>query len=314
MQEVKTTEIDKALLPDFLIIGAGKSGTTSLDNYLKQHPEVFMSEVKEPNFFAYDEFDLTDAYPELLQHYQESVTNIDEYLELFKAAQPTQKKGETSNTYMSIHSTAKTIYKYSPDIKLIAILRQPTERLYSRHLHLARVNKMVSDSFEDVLDKSSNWWVRNDLVKEGFYYKNLKPYFDTFPKENIKVFLSEDLRKDPQSLVDEIFEFIGVTPKSLDFSVTFNKSGFIKNKALDKIVGERSVVIGSIKKILPTSLFRKAKNSVFLQKLVNGARNKNLEQPKLSPELKERINQEIYKEDIIKLAKLINRDLSHWLK
>ena len=305
---------DKQLLPDFLIIGAGKSGTTSLDNYLKQHPRLFFSRVKEPNFFAYDNVstDKMDKY--VLRHYKQSVTNLTDYKELFREAKPDQLKGETSNTYLTVKHAAERIKHYIPDAKLIAILRQPTERLYSRFLHLARDNRLPSDRFEDVLDRNSIWWQRNDLVKEGFYYKNLSRYFELFPRENIRVYLNDDLKKDSLGLMKDIFDFLGVEPLgTINDSVKYNKSGIIKNKFYDKTLGHNSVFKVMLKKMAPTAIYNKAKESIWLQKVVNNLQNRNLEQPKLSPALHDQITNEIYKEDIEQLATLLNRDLSKWL-
>lgn len=301
-------------LPDFLIIGAGKSGTTSLDNYLKQHPAIFMSRLKEPNFFAYDKIDLSTLDKDAIEHYHTSVTRIDDYLALFKEAQLHQLLGETSNTYLVVEGTAKVIKDYVPNVKLIAILRQPTKRLYSRYLHLARENELPTKNFHDVLNKNSIWWVRNDLVKEGFYYTNLKRYFDLFPEKNIKVLLHEDLKNNLQDTLNEVFHFLGVSEtEPVDATVEYNKSGFIKNKFYDKTLGHNSVVKRLVKKALPLSLYDRMKNSQWLQKKVNDLQNNNLKRPELDKDLYKQITEEIYAEEIKQLSTLINRDLSNWL-
>lgn len=301
-------------LPDFLIIGAGKSGTTSLDNYLKQHPKIYMSPTKEPNFFAYDKIDLSKLDKDAVAHYHESVTNLNDYLTLFKDASPEQIIGETSNTYLVIDGTAEVIHDYIPNVKLISILRQPTHRLYSRYLHLARENELPSENFVDVLDKNSLWWVRNDLVKEGFYFTNLKRYFNVFPKENIKVFLQEDLKDNLHDTLNDIFQFLNVEKTvEVDGGVEYNKSGFIKNKFYDKTIGHNSIVKKLIKQTLPAGLYNQMKNNQWLQKKVTDIQNKNLDRPQLDEELYKRITNDVYSEEIKKLSQLINRDLSHWL-
>src|SRR5690606_9216630 len=105
-----------SLIPNFLVIGAGKSGTTSLDKYLKQHPEIFIPDVKEPNFFGYETTTLADLNgdPAEIQHYRNSITSLDEYLNLFRAAAPNQLKGETSNTYMYHKDAPARIHFYNP--------------------------------------------------------------------------------------------------------------------------------------------------------------------------------------------------------
>lgn len=301
-------------LPDFLIIGAGKSGTTSLDNYLKQHPDIFMSPVKEPNFFAYDKIELSSLDKDALAHYHESVTELSNYQNLFKKASETQILGETSNTYLVIDGTAEVIQSYISQVKIIAILRQPTSRLYSRYLHLARENQLPTKHFEDTLDRNSKWWVRNDLVKEGFYFTNLKRYFDIFPSENIKVYLHEDLQDHLSETLEDIFSFLNVE-KSIDINDTieYNKSGFIKNKFYDKTVGHNSIVKNVIKKLFPDQLYERMKNNQWLQKKVNDLKNENLSRPVLEKSLYKKITEDIYAEEIKNLSKLINRDLTHWL-
>ncbi|MGM0579210.1 MAG: sulfotransferase family protein [Bacteroidota bacterium] len=305
----------KTNLPNFLIIGAGKSGTTSVDNYLKQHPDIFISAVKEPNFFGYELNSAKDfkGSPQL-NHYNSSVTNFDDYVKLFENASENQLKGETSNTYMYHENAADRIKHYMPDAKLIAILRQPAERLFSRYLHLARENKLPTQNFEDCLDKSSIWWQRNDLIKEGFYGQYLEKYFKHFDKSQIKVFLFEELKGNPEKLHKEIFQFLGVDDQfEIDFSITYNQSGFIKNPMVDKLIGPSSFLFKGIKKIIPQKSIEKIKDNKFLFKKVNDMRSKNLTKPKLSKELKHKISNDIYKEDIHLLEKLINKDLSHWL-
>lgn len=306
----------KNLLPDFLIIGAGKSGTTSIDNYLKQHPEIFMSERKEPNFFAYEKLDPQTLIHDKgqLKYYQNSILNLKDYLELFEQAAPGQIKGEVSNTYLYIQDAPHRIKHYIPDVKLIVILRQPVERLYSRYLHLARDNRLPTKKFSDVLDKNTIWWERNDLIKEGMYYKNLSRYFELFPSGNIKVFLFEDFNKYPERTLQSIFKFLGVDDNfKPDYSTRYNRSGFIKNKIYDKLIGHNSIIMRSIKNTLPDT-YDNLKSNLVLQKVVNRVRDINLKRPKIDPELKNTILCQIYREDIIKLQKLIQRDLSHWLK
>lgn len=302
-------------LPNFLIIGAGKSGTTSVDNYLKQHPDIYVSPTKEPNFFGYELNTASDfeGTPQLF-HYKNSVTNYRDYIKLFEGAKANQMKGETSNTYMYHENAAARIKHYVPDVKLIAILRQPAERLYSRYLHLARDRKLPTDNFEDCLDRDSIWWKRNDLVKEGFYGKHLAKYYELFHPSQIKVFLYEELREDPRNLHRQIFSFLGVQEDfEIDFSIAYNQSGFIKNPLVDKFIGANSLIFRTAKKLLSEESMRKLKDNRLLFKKVNDLRNKNLSKPNLTKELRQRITYEIYKEDILFLEKIIKKDLSHWL-
>jgi hypothetical protein len=315
--EMTKTNKKHDLIPDFLIIGAGKSGTTSLDTYLKQHPDIFIPTVKEPNFYGYETVSIEDfnGDEDEIGHYRRSVTDLQDYLNLFENAQPRQVKGETSNTYMYHEKAPARIKYYNESMKLIAVLRQPAGRLYSRFLHLARENKRPTENFSDCLNKDTIWWQRNDLIKEGFYFKNLSPFYALFPKENIKVYLYEEFNEHPQVVLKDIYNFLNVKPDfETDVSIKYNQSGFIKNKLLDKIYGSKGIVNQTVKAILPNTIFKKLKENVILQRGLNDLRSGNLARPKMDPEVKRKLLHEVYKTDILKLQELIGKDLSSWLK
>ncbi|MBK6266523.1 sulfotransferase [Marivirga sp. S37H4] len=305
-----------SLLPDFLIIGAGKSGTTSVDNYLKQHPSIFISSRKEPNFFGYELNTAEDfkGMPQL-NHYNNSITDLNQYLQLFEPARENQLKGETSNTYMYHEAAPDRILHHIPKVKLIAILRQPAERLYSRFLHLARENRLPTENFSDCLDKNTVWWTRNDLIKEGFYGKYLSKYYKRFDKSQIKVFIFEELKNGPEKMMAEIFDFLGVDSSfELDFSVEYNQSGFIKNKKFDSVFGSNGLINKTAKTLLPNKLIHLLRKNVTVQKNLQTIRSKNLHKPKLEKELKKQITNNIYLDDIKLLEKVTGKDLSHWYK
>jgi hypothetical protein len=304
-------------MPDFLVIGAGKSGTTSIDKYLDQHPQIFVPRSKEPNFFGYE--NMTEANfagdPDELVHFRSSVTRLDDYIRIFRDARPGQLKGETSNTYMYHRQAPYRIKHYIPDVKLIAVLRQPAARLYSRYLHLARENRVPSENFSDCLDRNSVWWKRNDLVKEGFYYKNLVTYFELFPKKNIRVYLYEELQSDPDGVMRNIYGFLGVDPHFIpDTSLRYNESGLIKNKFLNTIYGQGGFLSRSLNAILPGSVVDKLRGNLPLKKKMLELRSKNLHKPNIDPIIRNKLTFDVYGEDIRKLEKLIGKDLSGWLK
>jgi len=303
------------LLPEFLIIGAGKSGTTSLDNYLRQHPALFLPPMKEPNFFGYEmrRAEDFDGDSEELVNYNRSVTDIGSYLSLFEGHKPGQLKGETSNSYLYHREAPERIKHYVPNVKLIAILRQPAERLWSRYLHLARDNRLPSPSFSDCLDSKSIWWKRNDLVPEGFYYKNLSRFYSWFPESQIRVYLFEEFNNSGDKVLRDIFEFLEVDPAfEPNLEVHFNQSGFIKHQNLNKIIGIKGVFQRSAKLLLG-KYYSVAKENLFLQKLITGLRKRNLIHPHMDEKIKKTLSTEVYGEDMRQLQGLLKRDLSRWL-
>ncbi len=301
--------------PDFIVIGAGKSGTTSLDHYLAAHPNIYMSPVKEPNFFALEGFQIPSPQedPEKLFHYPQAITEKDEYLKLFDAANKEALLGEVSPMYLYSEKAPQRIFDYNPDTKLIVILRQPADRLYSRYLHLARQSDTPTENFSDALDSTTIWWRRDDLVQEGFFYRGLSRYYNLFPAENIKVYLYEDLKNSQEEVVKSMFDFLGVDSSfSPDMSVQFNQSGIIKNKFMDSLVGQKSIFKRVIERVSP-NLYESFKKNNTLQKLVQGARKKNLDRPLIEKDIKHQLTHQVYKDDILKLQDLIGRDLSAWL-
>lgn len=302
-------------MPDFLVIGAGKSGTTSIDKYLDQHPQVFVPRKKEPNFFGYENVNPKDLgnNPDDLAHFRNSVTTLPEYLKIFEDAAPHQKKGETSNTYLYHPQAPLRIKHYIPDVKLIAVLRQPADRLYSRYMHLARENRTPTPNFEECLNRDSVWWKRNDLIREGFYAKNLEPFTTMFPGDNLRVFLYEDLMTDPVAVMRSIYKFIGVDDQFVpDVSLRYNESGIVRNSFLNKVYGQGGWVSRSLQTVLP-GVYQKLKKNLSLKKRMQNLRRKNLEKRPIDPAVRRALTLDVYGEDIKRLEKLINRDLSVWL-
>ena len=303
-------------LPNFMIIGAGKSGTTALYEYLAEHPDVYMSPVKETNFFALEGEKMVDPKddPEQMFHYPWSVTNWEDYVKLFDGVETEKAIGEVSPMYLYSEEAAFRIKERFPDMKLIVILRNPVDRLYSRFMHLARENRKPTNRFEDALDRETIWWRRNDLVKEGFYHNHLQKYYDLFDKDQIKVILYDDFKSDPLKEVQNIYEFIGVNGwHEPDFNTEYNVSGLIKNPVIDKLIGQKSVI-----KELAAMVNPRLKDAIIsnqqLKKWINQLRKKNLMKVPIPNNIRNAMIESVYGSDIQQLQHLINRDLSNWLK
>ncbi|WP_425390685.1 sulfotransferase family protein [Ekhidna sp.] len=301
--------------PNFIIIGAGKSGTTSLYEYLLEHPEVYMSPVKETNFFALEGEKLKDAKddPDQMHHYPWSITEWSDYEDLFKGVTTEKAVGEVSPMYLYSEKAAVNIKRKLPNVKLIAILRNPVDRLYSRYMHLVRENRQPTNNFEDALKRETIWWRRNDLVQEGFYYSHLKKYYDLFDESQISVYFYEDFRSNPQRVIKDIYRFIGVDDTFLpDFSTEYNVSGKIKNQAFDKLIGQQSVLKSTLSKMSP-QLVRWVQSQSSIKKWVNKFRKMNLEKAPLSESTREKLIKQVYQSEIKALQQLVGRDLTNWL-
>lgn len=301
------------VMPNFLIIGAAKSGTTALYSYLRQHPDIFMSSVKEPRFFAFEGEKLSFSGPK--DHGErfnrETITDLKTYQSLFDGVAEEKAIGEASPAYLSsAEKASQSIRHHIPEVKLIVILRQPAERAYSAFLHTIRSGRETNMNFESVLRleekrTQNNWGAIWQHRRLGFYYEQLLPYYQRFPHEQIKVCLYDDLRSDSASLIQELLTFLEVdSTLNLDVSRRVNVSGIPRSTWLQKFLKvSDNPIRDMLKPLVPQKLRRS---------LVHKVKEANLIRPDLPEETRHRLTFE-YKDDILKLQDLIQRDLSGWL-
>ncbi|HBL11496.1 MAG TPA: sulfotransferase [Cyanobacteria bacterium UBA11162] len=290
-------------MPNFIIIGAGKSGTTSLYKYLQEHPQIFIPSMKEVYFFAFEG-----------QSHPIGITNFKDYQALFQEASEEQVIGEVSSIYLFRPQAPERIKYYLPDVKLIAILRNPADRAFSDYLmNLNRHNLSKSDkNSKPMRDFAELVKEKHYFIQIGFYYEQLKRYYDRFDPSQIKVYLYEDLVTDARGLVRDIFRFVGVDDSFVpDTSQKHKVSGLPKNQAMHRLLTKsspmRSLAISILKPLMPAQL-----RQYIRDKIIDGLVKQNLTRPQLSSALRQELI-EIYREDILNLQNLINRDLSTWL-
>lgn len=293
------------VMPNFLIIGTAKAGTTSITSYLAQHPEIYISPIKEPYFFSFEGEEVNFQGPGDHHAFRLCVNHLNDYQKLFENVSSEIAVGEASSTYLYIDKSAKRIRDYLPDVKIIAILRDPVDRAYSSYLHLIR------DGHEKIIDFSlalkeeskrihNNWMPLWHYKQYGFYYKQLKNYYNLFDPQQIKVFLYEDLTLNPHFLLKEIFKFLDVDSYFVpDTSVRFNISGIPRNRILNTL-------------LMKPNPIKTALRPLFKPELRQKIRRNNLLKPQLEVETRRELSQ-IYRQDILQLQELINRDLSKWL-
>lgn len=301
------------VVPNFLIIGAPKAGTSSIYHYLKQHPEVYMSPVKEPHFFSFENEEINFQGPGDRERLQGTVTRWEDYLKLFASVGNEIAIGEASTTYLGNSKAPQRIKHYLPQVKLIAILRNPVDAAYASFLHLVRDGDETLPDFALALQQepariSKNWEDIWHYKNRGFYYSQIKRYFDLFEREQIQVYRYEDWQNNPQNILTQIYQFIGVkTDFKPDMSVRHNVSGMPKNATLNRLLLKPNPLKSTFNFFTPKPL----RNSMatYLKKWnFNG-----YQKPKLSIEIKQKLTQE-YREEITKLQDLIEQDLSIWLK
>lgn len=301
-------------MPNFVIIGAGKAGTTSLYEYLGEHPQIYMSPKKEPRFFAVEDEEINFQGPDDTRF--KFINSIDDYQKLFNRVSDEIAIGEASPIYLTTPKAPQRIHHHIPNAKIIAILRDPIERAYSNFLDSLSRGIETTDNFSEAMlleeERIKNRWAPHwHYKRKGFYFSLLKPYFELFDKKNIKIYFFEDLIKDPQKIVKDIYRFLGVDHYfSPDFSIRHNPSGIPRSKRLhtyflQRIWSKGSKVNRSIGSKIANDLLQQIESSIFRLNLK--------EKPKISKETRKEFI-DVYKEDILNLQDLVNRDLSPWLQ
>ena len=299
-------------MPNFLIIGTAKSGTTSLHKYLNQHPEIYLSPHKEPRFFAFEGEKLDPQNP--IHH--KTITNLEAYQKLFDGVLCEKAIGEISPSYLVEPKAPLRIKHYIPDAKMIAIIRNPVERAYSHFLHLIKYNYEPCHDFALALQKQDElrigqWRPRHDYLLFGFYYNNLKRYFEMFNHRQINIFLFEDFKSNPVALLQNIYRLLEVDDTLIpDVSLRYSVSGIPKSRAVHNLL--------SRSRSNPVRSFMKPFLRPFISKDLQAhieywLKMRNLQKPRLSQEVRSYLT-DIYREDILNLQELIQVDLSQWLE
>lgn len=203
--------------PNFFIAGQPKSGSTALYETLRQHPQIYMPEMKEPDFFAAD---LRSRFPPLVDG--DKPSTLQEYLELFRAAEPGQALGEASVTYLRSYVAATAIAEFNPASRIIVVLREPAQLLRSLHLQLIQAQiETVRDlrtalALEDARRRGrgiprSSPRPQLLLYSENVrYVDQLKRFHARFPREQVLVLLYDDWVEDHDAVVRRIFQFLDV--------------------------------------------------------------------------------------------------------
>lgn len=264
------------MFPNFVVIGSSRSGTTSLYHHLKEHPQVYVTPVLEPRFFAFEGDDLDYRGPgdHLLK--ERVVTRAADYTALFEDVIAETAIGEVSPAYLSSASAPHRIRHYAPNAKIIAILRNPVERAISSFRLEQLEGFEMAPSLTVALDleqqrRSAHWSYVWRYGYRGMYYTHLRRYFDLFPRDQIKVLRYQDWdNNDGVDLLREVFGFLGVN---------------------DRVLPDRTVRLNSTR----VDLF--------------AARGIPRFDP--SPELKDRLIG-LYRDEISQLEELIGLDLSTW--
>lgn len=299
-------------LPNFLMIGAPRTGTTWLYHALRQHPEIFLSPTKESHFFS------AEADPLLSDHAATRfpywvMTDPNEYVRLFENAASFSLRGEVDPTLLSGATCAvpKIRATLKSPLKFIATLRQPAERAHSHYcLHLGLgTQPRPFEAYVRVTTPRDPWEriAEYRYFRCSLYYAPLKLYFDTFGRENFCVFLYEDLERDTTAFLQTLSHFLGADANRMPgLSKRINASHVPRgpfaslqrlNHPLRKLARDR----------LPSRLRQYGKRVLKWQ-----GQEQAFFKPPLAADTR-RVLTERYRDDILRTQDLIGRDLTHWL-
>ncbi len=291
-EKASADSVSTSRMPDFLIIGAAKSGTTTLYQYLLRHPGVQMPDLKEPEFFSRN-----DVY----------ARGKDWYGHLFDEASQDQICGEASTTYSRWPHTADAaarIAKALPDVKLIYLMRDPVKRAYSHYAHHMRLG--VTCTFEQALERS------DEYVDCGLYMMQLNRYLRYFSRENILCLLTDDLHRNPGKVLNDVQAFLNLNVRDVSQPpIRANKGGadhYIRAKTTRRL--RQLPGVNLVADHMPHSIRQ------FAYEVVRSSpQGKRLSQEFQLPRMQEATEKklaELYSGPNGELAEFLGRDLSHW--
>ncbi len=315
--------------PNLFMVGAAKAGTTSLYEYLIQHPDIFGLEnekkllntpyvLKEPCFFVadyyYEIFQKNGWNPNWLNRI---VRDRKTYLELYSYSESARYKLDASTMYLCHEDVPLKILKYSPHAKIIISLRNPVYGVYSLYSYFKKelALELEGISFEEMLKKDRKAeifeGVPEGYKRRGVYFKDVKNYIDTFGRKNVKILIFEEWKKDTLHALEDICYFLEINRFPFkNTNVIHNLSGIPKDNfsvnLFKKLVHTQNSCKTLYRKIIPINT-RKIIGQFTRKHLLEN----NLQKLPMKEETKQYLK-EYYREDIAKLEELLGRDLSIW--
>ena len=292
--------------PDIFIVGAFKAGTTALYEYLRAHPQIFMSVPKEPMYFGQD---LTPRYRRMTP---------DEYLALFKDARADQHAGEASPWYLYSTQAAREIREFNVDARAIVMLRNPVDVMYSQHSQLVFNQREDLVDFAQALaaedDRRAGHRLPADAIRpEALYYRHsvqfpeqIERYLDVFGRERVHYVVFDDLVADPRAVYRATLEFLGVDPTfQVDLSV-YNPNRAPRSGAVQKLIfaprGPMRRVFGRLRSV--PAMHR-------VRDVLVSANSTKADRRKMDPALRRQLTDE-FAPMVRELGLLVGRDLSAW--
>lgn len=289
----------KGRWPNLFIVGAPRSGTTTLHSWLGQHPDIFMSRIKEPHYFS--DIDFPGIGKKVLQVTRQQ----SEYLDLFSEAEETIIRGESSSHYLADPCSPKHIYDAVPNAKIIAILRDPVQRAYSHYLLYGRRGEQRTflDIVQDCLEQNPPYDnLTYNLVDMGYYHTQLERYYRYFPVENILVLSFYELQYTPTEVLRRVCSFLGVDNHVIaDINTSQVNNQYMQpSNALFRKLSSSDILTALGLKLLPRSLLSRIRYKLLL---------KPAEKPELDQESR-RLLTLVYEPEVERLERLLGENFN----
>ncbi len=300
--------------PNFFFIGGMRCGSTSLNLMLEQHPDIYMSPVKETYYYVAEALrSMESPSPEdisFLKNYEQTgkyKTN-ETYQSLFRDVDDEKIVGESSH-YIYHPRAAAAIFKHCPDARILVCLRNPVDRFFSEYLyHLRRGTE--TGCFADYVARYANGYLNGDIsdkvlvpkLNKGLQAELLEPWIAQFGRDRVKLVLFDDFNRAPRKTMADVFNWLQIDDRFAVQKIHAQRGGAAKAKWVTKAINSKNGLLKSVKSFLPKHTRVKMRSWVF---------SKTLERPELEAETHNLLVQ-FYQDDVEKLSGIVDQDLSAW--
>jgi hypothetical protein len=287
--------------PNFFIVGAAKSGTTSMLRYLAQHADISMPQRREPIYFGRD-----------LGSHSKRVTDLGEYLSMFSECCNERIVGEKSVWYLYSESAAEEIREFDPSSKIMIMLRNPVDMIYSLHQQFVSTGNEDVTSFDTALalvdERAAGRHIPDRAYFPGGlaytrvpqYSEQVARYLGAFGNEQVHIIRFEDLAFKTESTYAQALEFLGVSRDFMPEFAIYNKKMKPRSRWIDQLVRN------------PPSLVPRRLCESLVWRLARFNRIESV-RPPLSPELRTHLKK-MFRPDVERLSELLSRDFTDWCK
>ena len=293
-------------LPNFIAVGAPRSGTTSLYYYLRQHPQVFLPSQKELHYFSYPQLMQRQGGPGDRFVVAGLCGEADAYASHYRRVKEEAVIGEISPSYLYFSDVAGRITEELGMVKILMILRNPMEKTFSQFMHMVGEGRETL-SFEEALSqeekrRAEGWgdiWL---YTESSLYSSGLEKYLKVFGRANVKVIIFDDFKKDPKKILREVFQFLNINDRFIcDTSGMFGKSGIPRMRWFARLIDSPNPFYLLARAMIPSSVSKPIKRR--LVQMNQGAK------PHLNHETRDRLH-ELFSQDISRLESLLDRHLN----